>query len=106
MGSERQRLGDFEIVREIGHGGMGVVSRAAQLCLSCRMAHQVLPPGIALEQRDIEHFQREAEGAAQRAVAGGERGAQPRQKAAIVAGIEGAKGPGGVGDRTRDSGRG
>ena len=105
MASKRQRLGDFEIVREIGRGGMGVVYEAIQLSLNRRVALKVLPPGTTPEQRDIEHFHREAEGAAQRAVAGGERGAQARQKAAIVAGIEGAKGPGEVAELTGVSGR-
>jgi serine/threonine protein kinase len=85
---------------------MGVVYEATQLSLNRKVALKVLPPGTTPEQRDIERFQREAQGAAQRAVAGGERGAQPRQRAAIVAGIEGAKGPREVAELTRASGRG
>ena len=65
MGSERQRLGDFEIVREIGRGGMGVVYEAIQLSLNRKVALKVLPPGTTPEQRDIERFRREAQAAAQ-----------------------------------------
>jgi len=62
--SERRRLGDFEIVREIGRGGMGVVYEAIQLSLNRPVALKVLPPGTTPEQRDIERFQREAQAAA------------------------------------------
>ena len=62
--SEQKRLGDFEIVREIGRGGMGVVYEAVQLSLNRRVALKVLPPGTTPEQRDIERFQREAQAAA------------------------------------------
>ncbi|MCK4298591.1 MAG: hypothetical protein KAX80_03610, partial [Planctomycetes bacterium] len=62
--SGRRRLGDFEIVREIGRGGMGVVYEAVQLSLNRLVALKVLPPGTTPEQRDIERFQREARAAA------------------------------------------
>jgi hypothetical protein len=65
VASERERLGDFEIVRETGRGGMGVVYEAIQLSLNRKVALKVLPPGTTPEQRDIERFQREAQGAAQ-----------------------------------------
>ncbi len=64
MVQEPKRLGDFEIVREIGRGGMGVVYEAIQLSLNRPVALKVLPPGATPEQRDIDRFQREARAAA------------------------------------------
>ncbi len=63
MVQQPKRLGDFEVVREIGRGGMGVVYEAIQVSLNRRVALKVLPPGATPEQRDIERFQREAQAA-------------------------------------------
>src|SRR4051812_41952575 len=56
-----KRLGDFEIVREIGRGGMGVVYEARQLTLGRRVALKVLPNGVALDPRHVARFQLEAQ---------------------------------------------
>jgi serine/threonine protein kinase len=60
----QQRLGDFEIVREIGRGGMGVVYEAVQVSLGRKVALKVLSTGLGLTPQAVQRFQREAESAA------------------------------------------
>src|SRR5262249_4869069 len=62
--SPNRRLGDFEIVREIGHGGMGVVFEARQVSLNRRVALKVLSGGLGLTPKAVQRFHREAEAAA------------------------------------------
>jgi serine/threonine protein kinase len=62
--STGQRLGDFEIVREIGRGGMGVVYEARQVSLNRTVALKLLSGGLGLTPRAVQRFRREAEAAA------------------------------------------
>jgi serine/threonine protein kinase len=62
--SNPQRLGDFEIVREIGRGGMGVVYEARQVSLNRKVALKVLSGGLGLTPKAVQRFHREAEAAA------------------------------------------
>src|SRR5262245_7699911 len=62
--AKNRRLGDFEIVREIGRGGMGVVYEAGQVSLKRRVALKVLSRGLGLTPSAVERFRREAETAA------------------------------------------
>ena len=57
-------LGDFEILREIGCGGMGVVYEAEQISLGRRVALKVLPFASMLDPRHLQRFQNEARAAA------------------------------------------
>ena len=60
-----QTLGDFQIVRELGRGGMGVVYEARQLSLGRRVALKVLPFAGMLDARQLQRFKNEAQAAAQ-----------------------------------------
>jgi serine/threonine protein kinase/WD40 repeat protein len=63
-GRTLERLGDYRILREIGHGGMGVVYEAEQLSLGRRVALKVLPPHALFHPGYVERFKREAKAAA------------------------------------------
>jgi serine/threonine protein kinase len=58
-------LGDFELVRELGRGGMGIVYEARQLSLGGRrVAVKILSAAAALDPRQSRRFQVEVQAAA------------------------------------------
>ena len=59
-----KQLGDHEIIREIGRGGMGVVYEARQISLDRRVALKVLPFSAVLDQKHVARFENEARAAA------------------------------------------
>ena len=54
---------NFEIVRAVGRGGMGVVSEARRGSLNRRVALKVLGVGLGLSPRAVPRFLRGAEAA-------------------------------------------
>jgi serine/threonine protein kinase len=58
-------LGDFQVVREIGRGGMGVVYEAVQLSLGRQVALKVLPFAATFDAKHLQRFHHEAQAAAQ-----------------------------------------
>ncbi len=61
LGASRpDRLGDYEIVRQIGRGGMGVVFEAVQQSLGRRVALKVLPKSLLSDDNQLKRFEREA----------------------------------------------
>jgi hypothetical protein len=59
-----RRLGQYQILQELGRGGMAVVYRAYQPSLERRVAIKVLPPELTFDRAFVERFQREARAAA------------------------------------------
>ncbi|MCB9674402.1 MAG: protein kinase [Alphaproteobacteria bacterium] len=52
-------IGDFEILDELGRGGMGIVYRARQRTLGRIVALKVLPPALAANETAVKRFQQE-----------------------------------------------
>jgi serine/threonine protein kinase len=59
-----ERLGEYRILREIGHGGMGVVYEAIQETLGRRVALKILPLHGRVDPIQIERFRLESRSAA------------------------------------------
>jgi serine/threonine protein kinase/formylglycine-generating enzyme required for sulfatase activity len=61
---ELPEIPGFEVHKELGRGGMGVVFLAQQLSLNRKVALKLLPAHRIASERQITRFQREAEAAA------------------------------------------
>lgn len=58
-------IGDFQIIQEIGRGGMGIIYEAVQLSLGRRVALKVLPFAAGLDDKHLQRFRQESQAAAQ-----------------------------------------
>jgi Protein tyrosine and serine/threonine kinase len=59
-----RQLGDFQILREIGRGGMGIVYEAEQVSLGRHVALKTLPAQLLRDPKQRRRFEREARAAA------------------------------------------
>ena len=59
-----EQIGDYELLRELGRGGMGVVYEARDLRLNRRVALKLLPANAVLDPKRISRFQLEAQAVA------------------------------------------
>jgi hypothetical protein len=65
VGGPAPCLEDYQIMQEVGRGGMGIVYEAEQRSLHRRVALKVLSLGATLDPRHLQRFKNEAQAAAQ-----------------------------------------
>ena len=64
LAEDKQRLGNYTVVRKLGEGGMGAVYEGIQDGLNRKVALKLLPQRLLKDPTYLERFQREAQGAA------------------------------------------
>ncbi|MGD8397908.1 MAG: protein kinase, partial [Anaerolineae bacterium] len=64
MKLDGRTIGNYQIIEELGRGGMAVVYRAYQPSLNRYVAIKVLPPQLTFDTQFVERFKREARAAA------------------------------------------
>lgn len=56
----QDRIGPYQITRELGRGGKGEVCLARETRMDRDIAIKALPPELAVDPARLEHFEREA----------------------------------------------